>query len=169
MLEREQLAGSAHSRLYLINDQQKSMLLAELDNMLYEFRLYRIYAALGLNHLQHNRRSMLSDRTLQRSDIMKWNTLEACWQRCKALFHLILPCSGQGSQCTTMEGLREGNHLITAGSLHLLMITASKLDGSLIRLRSTVTEEDGVCTAVGRQQRCGLLLSWNVEQIGYMP
>ncbi|MNW66325.1 hypothetical protein D3C74_447890 [compost metagenome] len=68
-----------------------------------------------------------------------------------------------------MERLSKGNHFVPIFALHLLLITTCHFDRRFVRFSAAVAEKDRVSAGVGCQQGCCLFLSWNLEQVRYVP
>ncbi|MNL79667.1 hypothetical protein D3C87_2063200 [compost metagenome] len=68
-----------------------------------------------------------------------------------------------------MEGLLKCDDLITVDTFNLLMVTASQLNSSLIRLCPTIAEKYLISAAILCQKVCNFVLSRNMEQVRDMP
>ena len=107
----EERPRAPDSRLNLIEDEERTMLVAEGTNLLQIVVLRRIDAPLPLNRLEHDRCRLIADLRLEICNIIVADIVKACRQRAKSLVILRLPRRGQCRKRTPVKAIPRREYL----------------------------------------------------------
>jgi len=124
MLVGKQLAGTSHSHLHLIQDQQQLMAVAQLPHPLHVGNRRDIDPPFTLDRFQHDGTGLWCNSRLKGCQIIKRDMTEAVQQRIKEALHLFLPSSRDRGHGPTMERFSSGNDAVP---LRIIMLFAAVL------------------------------------------
>ena len=136
----EERPRAPDSRLNLIEDEERTMLVAEGTNLFQIVVLRRIDAPLPLNRLEHDRCRLIADLRLEICNIIVADIVKACRQRAKSLVILRLPRCSQGRKRTPVKAIPRREDLRFLG-MDLAGVLTCNLYRPLICLCSRVAEE----------------------------
>src|SRR5262249_34834954 len=155
--------------LHLVEDQQQSVLVADLAQRAQEARRRRAHAAFTLDRLDQDRGGLGADLAPHRPAIPGRPLVAAVGYRAEALERLLLPARRQGRERAAVEGTLERDDAVALGAAARRLILARDLDGALHRLGAGIAEEHRVREA-RRAQPFGQPLAFgNAIEIGDMP
>ena len=144
---REQITRSAHTRLNLVNYKQNILIIAELSDFLYILPVHRVYAALALYKLYHNRRRFVRHGVFYCFEIVRLYLYKA---RCERLIRLLifrLTCCRNCRKRSAVEGMVKTYNLSLVYALFII-VDFRKLERALVSLRATVCEKRALSTGV---------------------
>ena len=152
------LTGSAPSGLYLINQEQHIILIAELTKSCHKLVGCRMDTAFTLDWLDHDRDRILGTSILKCLQIIVWRIRKTICHRSEANLTAIarLTSCGHRTKCSTMEAHLCSYDMITVWSVMLNTIFSCHLDHGFVCLCTGVLIEDLIhtdgCTHLLSQQ-----------------
>ena len=140
----KQFAAATDTRLHLVHDKQKAMLVAQIAQPAQKVLVNDPDAAFALDRFDHNRRGLVRDGGLNSREITDGKAIETRSFRAEPLQMLRISGSCYGGQCAAVETPFEGDD---ARSLRVAIgevIASRQLDRALAGFRSRIAEEDAV-------------------------
>src|ERR671933_2525095 len=137
-----QVTCAARAGLDFIEDQERSMLVAEIAQAVEEALRCIVDAALPLNRFDNHRRSLRAHSCFSDLQVAERRVGEAGEHGTEALVIGALRGRGQTAVGTSVEGLGEGKYLVFLGAALFVGVLAGELYRGLDRLGARVAEED---------------------------
>ena len=106
-------------------------------------------AALALDRLDQQRRSLVADGGTGRIQVVEIHLIEGIDGRLEAVEVLGLSARRDGRERPPVEGVAERDHAVALGRAAAGLIDARELDRALHRLRAGIAEEHAVCEGRG--------------------
>ena len=140
MLVGEELARAPHAALDLIEDQERTVLVAKLAHALQVFRRRHMDAALALDRFEHDGARLRAHHPRKLFDLAVMHIVEACGQRPEALVILWLPRRRQRRERASVEAVPRRDDLRLL-RVFRVRVFVRDLDRALVRLRARVGEK----------------------------
>ena len=169
MLIGEQVAGPPDAGLHLIEDEEQSVIVAELAQRAQELGRHHAHPALAHDRLDQDRGGRRTDRALGRFEIGKRHLVKAVEYGAEAVEIFLLAAGRQRRQGAAVEGAFEGNDAETFRLAARRLVFARHLDGAFHRLGAGIGEKHDIgeaCLAEPLGQPLGLRDS---IEIGNVP
>ncbi len=165
----EEFAGTANARLHFVEDQQKTLVIADLAQQTHELFREATQTALALHRLEQNCCGLTGDRSTQCCFISEWHLIEAVDLRAETFEILGLTTCGNRSQCTAVECAFKSDDAEALRIAVYIMIAARGLDRAFKSLGTGIGKEHFIRKCRFNQTSAQLLLSRNLIEIGQVP
>ena len=169
LLVREQRAGASHAGLDLVEDEEAAVLVAQLAQPPQALGRHDADAALALDRLDQDRRSLRADRRAQSFVIAERHNVETRQQRRIALCQLGAADGRDARHGPAVERTLEGHDPVPLRRARGREMAADHLDRALDRFRTRVAHEDGVRERGADQPLGEPRKLRDLEQVGDVP
>ena len=142
MLIGKELSRSSDAGLNLIDDNEDVALRAEFRKRLDIALVEDIHAALALNDLYQHRAGFVGDGGSQGVKAVWLGVCKASGKREKEVVKNVLTRCREGGHCSAVEGVFQGDDLVSVRAVFVEAVFARCFDGALVSLRAAVAEAD---------------------------
>ena len=161
-------AGPPQACLDLVQDQERSGLVAELPQAGEIPVVGDVHAPLALDRLQQDCGGPVVQRSLHRPEVVVGHVLEPRHERLEAVTVLLLPGGGHRGEGAPVEGIPHRDDLVAIAREVLAAVSPGQLEGRLVGFGARVAEEDPVAERVLAEKPGEMGLGRRMKEVGHV-